>query len=85
MKIQICTWKTCKAKFSDYIIKRLKADIDFHKLTWIEIEKSMCMWKCKEWINVKFDNDLVNRMDPIKASKIMLDKKNIKKVRNKNN
>jgi len=79
MKIQICTWKTCKWKFSEYIIKRLKADIEFHKLNWVEVEESMCMWKCKEWPNIKIDKDLLTRMDPIKASKAMLDRKKWKK------
>jgi NADH:ubiquinone oxidoreductase subunit E len=85
MKIQVCTWKSCKSNFSEYIIKRLKADLDFHKLSWIIIEESMCMGKCKYWPNIKFDKDLMTKMDPIKASKFMLDRKKGTKKTVKNN
>lgn len=89
MKIQICMWKTCKSRFAEYITKRLKADIDFNNLEGVIIEESLCMWHCAKWPNVMFDKHLEHYMNPIKASKIMLDKKNWvtpkKKKNNSNN
>jgi NADH:ubiquinone oxidoreductase subunit E len=43
MKIQVCTGASCKAKFSDYIIKRIERDIEKFDLKNIEIEKVNCM------------------------------------------
>ena len=82
MKIQVCMWKTCKWNFAEYISKRLKGDIKLYNLNWVIIEECMCMWKCKEWPNVTFDKKLESHMTPIKASKIMLDKKFKKKKKN---
>ena len=76
-------WKACKSRFAEYIVKRLKSDIEFHNLNGIIIEESMCMWKCKEGPNVLFDKNLENYMTPIKASEIMRNKKNWKSKRTK--
>jgi len=44
MKIQVCTWRSCKWNFSEYIIKRLEGDIQKHDLKNIILEKCMCLW-----------------------------------------
>lgn len=89
MKIKVCTWNACRWKYSEYILRRLKADIDFHKLDWIVLEESMCMWHCKEWPNVQIDKNIEHFSNPVKASKLMMDKKNgvkpKKKRKNKSN
>ena len=68
MKIKVCTGKNCKANFSEYIIKRLKADIERLDLKDIEIEETMCMWMCSKWPNVVIDNDIINYAEPAKIS-----------------
>lgn len=75
MKIKICTGKMCKERYSEYIIKRIKNDIDFHSLDWVILEESPCMWQCSKWPNVMFDKHLESWVSPLKASKILLDKK----------
>lgn len=84
MKIQVCTWKSCKERFSEYIIKRLESDRDFYNWKNTMIEPCMCTWKCKEWPCVIFDSSHETHMNPAKASKIVFDKKNPKKSKNKN-
>ena len=71
MKIKVCTWTNCSKKFSKYIIKRLKADIEKFNLKNIEIEESHCMWMCSIWPNIKIDSDIINKANPIKASEAM--------------
>lgn len=72
MKIKICTWKTCSDRFSEYIIKRLEWDIKRFNLDKVIIEKAACSWNCKVWPIVYFDKHMESRIDPIKASRIML-------------
>ncbi|MDD3646693.1 MAG: NAD(P)H-dependent oxidoreductase subunit E [Candidatus Gracilibacteria bacterium] len=93
MKIQVCMGKSCKSRFAEYITKRLKLDLDFHKLDGVIIEESLCMGHCDKGPNVFFDKHLEHYMNPIKASKLLLDKKkgnnngngNNKKNNNSNN
>lgn len=73
MKIQICTWKSCKSRYSEYILKRLKADIEKFKFEKIEIETTPCQWYCEKWPNVLYDWKREHYQDPIKASKHMID------------
>ena len=75
MKIQICTWKTCKSRFSEYILKRLKRDIEKYGFKNILIEEVNCLWFCEKWPNVIVDWKIENYSDPIKISKIVIDKK----------
>jgi len=78
MKIQICMWKMCKEKYSEYILKRLNADVEKFDFKWIFIEESPCMWMCKTRPNVKFDKNIETNCNPIKASKILNDKIKLK-------
>lgn len=82
MKIQVCTGKSCKSKFSEYIIKRLQSDTEKFKLENVTIETCPCLWDCKIWPNVIVDGKKENYCDPIKISKIMLEK--VKQRKNNN-
>lgn len=74
MKIQVCTWKSCKGKFSEYIIKRINWDIEKFHLDNVSIESCPCLGDCKSWPNVIIDSKKENFCDPIKVSKIMFEK-----------
>lgn len=74
MKIQVCTGKSCKGKFSEYIIKRINWDIEKFHLDNVSIESCPCLWDCKIWPNVIIDWKKENYCDPIKVSKIMFEK-----------
>lgn len=80
MKVQICNWKLCKQKFSEYIFKRISQDIEKFKLHSIILEKCSCLWDCEKWPNVLIDWKIENYQDPAKTSKIILDKINFKKL-----
>jgi len=82
MKIQVCTWKTCKERFSEYILDRLNSDKDFYNLQHSIVESCPCTWNCKAWPAVVFDWHIEKYMNPAKASKVMMDKKNEKKKNN---
>ena len=84
IKVQVCMWKTCKSNFAEYIVRRLKWDIERLDLKNIEIEESMCMWMCKKWPNVKIDNDVINYAEPAKISDRIVNWPK-KKKSNKNN
>lgn len=79
MKIQVCTWKICKERWSEYILKRLERDKEKFELDNVLVHNCACMWHCKEWPNVMFDKHVEHHMDPSKASKMMMDKINQKK------
>jgi NADH:ubiquinone oxidoreductase subunit E len=83
MKIKICMWPACKAKFNEYIVKRINNDIKFYWLENIEIEETSCMWLCDKWPNVKIDNDHINYANPLKISDLMLKKLWLKKSKKK--
>lgn len=74
MKIQVCTWKSCKGRFSEYILKRIASDIEKFKLENITYENCPCQWQCDKWPNVIVDGKIENYCDPIKISKMMLEK-----------
>lgn len=84
MKIQVCTWKMCKSRFSEYITKRIQWDILKFNLEHITLETCPCQWQCKVWPNVIIDGKIENYCDPIKISKIMSDKTKQRK-NNQNN
>ncbi len=71
MKVKVCTWKTCKSRFSEYILTRLKSDIWFYWLKNLEIEEVNCLWNCKRWPNIKIDWKLEERVTPSKASSMI--------------
>ena len=74
MKIQVCTWKTCKGRFSEYILNRLESDKKFYNLKDVEVSTCPCTWNCKIWPSVMFNSEVENGMNPVKASKMMMDK-----------
>ena len=78
MKIQVCMWKACSEKFSEYILTRLDSDKKFYDLDNCIVEKCPCTWNCKVWPTVVIDWHVETHMDPAKASKMMMDKKNHK-------
>ena len=74
MKIQVCTGKNCKKRFSEYIVERLKNDKNFYKLNSLIIEECPCQNNCKEWPIVVVDGKKEIYMNGIKTSKILVDK-----------
>ncbi len=74
MKIKVCMWSACKDNFSQYIITRIKRDIEKYDLQHIEIEESPCMWMCKKWPNTKIDKDIINYANGAKVSEAMFKK-----------
>ena len=71
MKVQVCCWKTCKERFSEYIITRLENDQEKHNVSKLEIEESKCMWDCKIWPNIRIDGNKQNGMNPAKVSELV--------------
>ena len=76
MKIQVCTWKVCSDRFSEYIITRLKNDKERFNLDSLIIEECMCLGKCGDWPNISVDNDVRTHINPSKASEIAMKKNN---------
>ena len=74
MKIQVCNWKSCKSRFSEYILKRVNSDIEKFHLENITLENCPCLGQCKQWPNVIIDWKIENYCDPIKVSKIIFEK-----------
>jgi len=74
MKIQVCTWKVCWSKFSEYITKRIESDKEFYDIDSVVLENCMCTWNCKVWPTVYFDKELHTRANPASISKTMLEK-----------
>ena len=74
MKVKVCVGSACKAKFSEYIIKRIERDIEKFNLKNIEIEKVNCMGFCDKAPNVKIDNEIYYNTNPIKVSEVIFDK-----------
>ena len=64
MKIKICTWSTCKDRFSEYIITRLKNDKERFNLDSIEFEECLCLWQCQQWPNIVVDWYIKNYIKP---------------------
>jgi len=71
MKVQVCSWKTCKERFSEYIITRLENDKIRDGLDHLIIEEAKCMGHCKMWPNVKIDGNVEHNMGPAKVSEII--------------
>lgn len=74
MKIQVCTGRSCKWKFSEYILKRIEADTKKFDLQNIDAEVCACLWQCKMWPNVILDGKTEHYSDPAKISKLMFEK-----------
>lgn len=73
MKVQVCIWKACKSKFSNYIVTRLENDVKKFNLSSLEIETCSCTGNCKKAPNVLFDTTREEYVTPSKASKKVLD------------
>ena len=84
MKIQVCTGKSCKSRFSEYILKRLAWDIEKFQLDNIQTEVCACLWQCKMWPNVILDGKTEHYSDPAKISKLMFEKIQTRKNSNPN-
>jgi len=76
MQVQVCSWKSCKGKYSNYITRRLNNDAIFYDSDSIAISEVSCMWECKKAPNIKFKNMVHNYVNPAKASQLI--QKNIK-------
>lgn len=74
MKVQVCMGKSCKEKYSEYILKRLERDKERFNLTNVIITTCACIDGCKKWPNVMFDKHIEWNMTPTKASKMMMNK-----------
>lgn len=79
MKVKICTWKSCKEKFSEYIFDRLQNDKEKFDLKNLEIEKTFCMWNCEKSVNIEVWKEKFSLQNPIKTSALIL-----KKLENEN-
>lgn len=81
--IHVCTGKSCSEKFSKYILSRLESDKKFYNYSEkIEIKEHICMWKCKEWPNIKINSEIFLSQNPIKSSEIL--KKKVEDWKNTN-
>ncbi len=74
MKIEVCTGKACKSRFSQYITKRLENDIQKFNLEDMEITPCACTGNCKNSPNIIVDGKRHEYMNPLKASQIALEK-----------
>lgn len=73
MKIEVCTGKSCKGRFSEYILTRIKNDIEKYKISGVDCSTCLCTGNCQKWPNVLFDGKREEHMNPAKASKKFLD------------
>lgn len=71
MKIKVCMWNNCKNKFAEYIVFRLKNDVNRFNLDKVEVEEVACQWRCEEWPIVRIDKNMLTKATPIKASEMM--------------
>jgi NADH:ubiquinone oxidoreductase subunit E len=71
MKVQVCQGKSCKDRFSKYIITRLENDTKFYQWKNVEVIEEMCMNHCKKWPNIKIKNQVINYTNPAKASELV--------------
>lgn len=71
MKVKVCTWVSCKSRFSEYIVERLENDVKFSDLKNLKVEKCPCLWNCSKWPSILIDWKLEDRMNPWKASDLV--------------
>jgi NADH:ubiquinone oxidoreductase subunit E len=74
MLIKVCTWSACKSKFSNYMVTRIKRDIEKSSLKNVKMEESPCMWECRKSPNARIDNEVMNYANPCKLSEAMFKK-----------
>lgn len=79
MKIQVCRWKTCSERYSEYILKRLESDKEMFEIESLIVESCPCTGNCQKWPNVVIDGKVEHGMNPVKASKIIMNLRKTKK------
>lgn len=72
MKIQVCTGKTCRERYSEYILARLERDRELFWLDNLIVETCPCTGNCKDGPNMLIDGKVELHCNPIKASKMAL-------------
>lgn len=83
MKIQVCNGKTCSERYSSYILKRIESDKQMFELDNLIVENCPCTGNCQKWPNVVIDGKVEHYMNPIKASKIIMNAQKQKKKKEK--
>lgn len=73
MKIEVCTGKSCKGRFSEYILTRIKNDVEKYGISSLEYGPCPCTGNCQKGPNVIFDGKREEYMNPAKVSKKFLD------------
>ncbi len=78
IQVKVCGWRSCSERHSEYIKKRLEADIEFYQYneTEVTIETCLCQWRCKEWPTVVYGNDVQIYQNPVKSSEFLRKKVN---------
>lgn len=72
MKVQVCTGKSCRWRYSNYVITRIENDSSFYNdWKWVEVVEETCMWHCKQGPNIKLKNQIINYCSPTKASEVI--------------
>ena len=73
--IKVCAGPKCKASFSEYILKRLSADVEKWRLhEKISLETCLCTGNCRQSPVMFVDEKLHEYMNPVKASEAMYTK-----------
>jgi len=94
IKIKVCCWNKCKERMSQYVFERAWRELNLSDKmlenwwktdNWkVEIIKTWCMWKCKDWPNIKIDKNwkeqMISKVDCIKMWNLMNE---FKKFKNK--
>lgn len=71
--ISVCTGKACSERHSKYIITRLESDIaKFSPEGNFSVGSCICRGNCRESPTVLFDREEMTRMNPIKASEVLM-------------
>lgn len=75
MIVKVCMGKTCTGRFSPYILKRLLAEKTKYDTKNVSVvEECGCQGNCKTGPVIVMDNTLSDKMDPVKASTLYLEK-----------
>ncbi|MCH8518299.1 NAD(P)H-dependent oxidoreductase subunit E [Candidatus Gracilibacteria bacterium] len=69
MDIKICTGRSCKEKFSRYMMQRVERDRDFYN--WkqdVSCSECLCLGACEKAPNVNIDGEIHSYMNGVKLS-----------------
>ncbi|USN59002.1 MAG: (2Fe-2S) ferredoxin domain-containing protein [Candidatus Peribacteria bacterium] len=75
MKVQVCTGKTCKERFSQYILTRLQNDKELYDMHSVDVCECPCTGNCKIGPSVIIDGNVETHMNPAKASEMIREKR----------